>query len=228
MRAFFPVRSSFGFYYCCLVVLICMLAALMAAARPVQASPAAQFNIIEVTSNIGVNTTWYNSNIYYIRNDISVNAGVTLTIEPGTIVKFYAPSPLPTNLVTLTILGSLNVQPAPATPVIFTSGRDDEIGGDSNGDGIQTRPAPGDWDAVVFQNSSAEVTNITIRYGYRGLQVINTTTSAVNPYLHDNLSIGNYCGITLSVDSSGPVNGLVSNNIFQANAHRKLPRQIQA
>ncbi len=45
-------------------------------------------NIVEVTGDITTNTTWKNSNIYLIRAyDFWVEA--TLTIEPGTIVKFH-------------------------------------------------------------------------------------------------------------------------------------------
>lgn len=226
MFVLLPGRVIHGYFCRLLVALGVILAALMAGARPVQAGPAAQLAVVDITSSITVDTTWSNSYIYYVRNDISVAVGVTLTIEPGTIVKFYAPSPLPTNLATLTVLGNLSVQPAPAVPVVFTSGRDDEIGGDTNGDSIQTRPGPGDWDAVALQNSSAELTNITVRYGFRGLQVINTTTSAVDPYLHGNLMIGNYCGMTLSVDNSGGVYGLVSDNIFQANEFGFCTSQI--
>ena len=40
-----------------------------------------------VTSNITTNTTWTSENVYELAGRITVVDGVTLTIEPGTIIK---------------------------------------------------------------------------------------------------------------------------------------------
>lgn len=41
---------------------------------------------VNVTTNITVNTTWMSGNVYYLRGQIFVKNGATLTIQPGTII----------------------------------------------------------------------------------------------------------------------------------------------
>jgi hypothetical protein len=98
-------------------------------------------NIVEVTGNITTNTTWKNSNIYLIRAyDFYVQA--TLTIEPGTIIKFH---PTDGPYMVLGNGGKIMANGTAAKPIIFTSYKDDVHGGDTNMDGSSTTPAGGDW-----------------------------------------------------------------------------------
>jgi len=70
----------------------------------------------------------------------------------------------------LLIDGVLDAQGTASDPVVFTSIRDDSHGGDTNGDGNATVPAPGDWAYIKF-NSRANVENtlehVLIQYGGR-------------------------------------------------------------
>jgi hypothetical protein len=99
--------------------------------------------IVEVTADINSNTTWKSSNIYVIRaSDFYVNA--ILTIEPGTTIKFH-PDDGPYMLLGIGTGGKILANGTAASPIVFTSYRDDANGGDTNKDGTATSPAAGDW-----------------------------------------------------------------------------------
>lgn len=101
--------------------------------------------VVEVTSDINVATTWDSCHIYHCGYFL-VNA--PLTIEAGTIVKF---DPLAGLLVKSP--GTLTVNGNTEHPVIFTSIKDDSYGGDNNGDGTATTPQKGDWHWISFGTS---------------------------------------------------------------------------
>lgn len=96
----------------------------------------------------------------YIANSaVSVYPQSNLIIEPGTVLKFdYYGS--------LNIFGNLIAKGTAEEKIIFTSLKDDENDGDTNGDGDATTAQKGDWMNVVFsENSGGEMDYAEFRYG---------------------------------------------------------------
>ncbi|MCK5822494.1 MAG: hypothetical protein KAG95_00720, partial [Bacteroidales bacterium] len=101
-----------------------------------------------VTENITVNTTWKSSNTYIVDGNISVD-GATLTIEPGTVIKFKENSEL--DIGYSSSGSSLIANGTSDNPITFTS--------------VADNPSAGDWDYIYFgdgaTNSSMSYCNIS-------------------------------------------------------------------
>ncbi|MBS1860073.1 MAG: hypothetical protein JST11_32185, partial [Acidobacteria bacterium] len=116
-------------------------------------------NAINIPSGTAItgNANWGQVGIPYVVNSgsLTVNAGATLTIQPGVIVKFqYAPGGCCYTSAYLRVQGALVANGTAAQPIYFTSVRDDSLGGDSNGDGSATAAAAGDWSGIRFDSGA--------------------------------------------------------------------------
>jgi len=121
---------------------------------------------VPVSGTLTADTTWESGVVYRVVGDVTVSAGVTLTIEPGAIVKFAYTSSS-TVKKRLIVSGDLQLGGSPGNPVYFTSDRDDSIGGDTNGDGTATSPVPGDWGYIQLKNATTAFHDAVVRYGGR-------------------------------------------------------------
>jgi len=125
---------------------------------------------------------------YVATSPVIVAATATLTIEAGTVIKFNLDA-------YLLVDGILDLQGTDVDPVVFTSYRDDEYGGDSNDDG----PSQGslhDWRFIQIDNSSNEFHHAIVRYAgddnSSGAYSRSLFTTGLTGGLHD--CTFEYCG----------------------------------
>jgi len=100
-----------------------------------------------VSSNVTTNTEWtVAGSPYVITAAISVNSGVTLTVDPGVVVEFASGN-------YLTVNGTLTAAGTAASPISFTS--------------ASATPAAGDWGFVSFTAgaSASQLSYVTFQYG---------------------------------------------------------------
>lgn len=98
---------------------------------------------------------------YVVSSMAMVYRDKILTIEPGTIIKFQAGA-------SLFAMGPIQAQGTAENPIIFTSIKDDEYGGDINNDLNAINPTAGDWSGITIRNSATDPTvfdYVVIQYG---------------------------------------------------------------
>ncbi|MCW2494252.1 MAG: N-acetylmuramoyl-L-alanine amidase [Jatrophihabitans sp.] len=94
---------------------------------------------------------------------LSIDAGVTMTVAAGVIVKFYPPDGGDEYGAALYVNGNLVVNGTPTAPAVFTSVLDDAEGGDYNQDGSATTPSGREWYGITG-SGSLTVHNLVIRF----------------------------------------------------------------
>jgi hypothetical protein len=122
-----------------------------------------RYIVVEHAGTLAASETWQSLQVHRLTGDLVVPSGVTLTLEPGALVKAdrYRGIAVQSG-------GRLLALGAAAQPVIFTSARDDAIGGDTNGDGNLTVPAPGDWGGIAAAGEAALGGAHLLYTGYAG------------------------------------------------------------
>jgi pimeloyl-ACP methyl ester carboxylesterase len=104
-------------------------------------------------------TTWTKAGSPYLATLVQVPVDGTLIIEPGVSVKLNGGFAIITS-------GTMTVGAAGAEPVIMTSWYDSSVGGDTNNDGADRTPQPGDWCSIgISTNGVLTMENVDIRYG---------------------------------------------------------------
>lgn len=169
--------------------------------------------------------TWpiVNNMPYVVKDDVSIDIGVAVTVPAAEVFKFDLSR-------YLHVFGMLNLQSTLATdPVVFTSYRDDSHLGDTNADGTSTTPAASDWKTVWLYSSATTFDYTLVKYGTSGVSVyyegpVNTNIfpRIANNVLTQNL-IGNLLVIGYDSDIAGTGGGNITsqieNNQFASNGY---------
>jgi hypothetical protein len=181
--------------YCVLVAL-----ALQAAALCLPSTALAATHLSGGT--LSTNTTWTTTGSPYVLDGtVTVASGVTLTIDPGVIVKFNG------QLRQLIVNGTLHAVGTNSQEIYFTSLKDDSVGGDTGGDGATTG-SPGQWLDIELNNSTtSDIEYATIRYGGYGTNItwgaVKLNSGAAN-FSHDVVTNNLKTGLIVSGSTTSP------------------------
>jgi len=150
-----------------------------------------------LTGVIAVDTTLdtVGGSIYHVTGNVTVNNGVTLTIDPGVVLKFDLSRYLTVNG-RLDAVGGLS----DVTRIYFTSIRDDNLpppsGDDTNGDGNSTVPDNRNWGGIIFNdisNDTSVLENCDILFAAAGTNAASILCQDASPSLIGcNISAGFY------------------------------------
>ncbi|MCX6875118.1 MAG: right-handed parallel beta-helix repeat-containing protein [Verrucomicrobia bacterium] len=110
-----------------------------------------------VLGNLTGNTVWSLANSpYHVVGDVTVSAGVSLTIEPGTRVEFEG-------YFKLQIDGTLVAEGTPGNPIVFTSSK--------------ATPTRGDWQGLKFRSTrwDSSLRNAVVEYAQTGVECVGAS-----------------------------------------------------
>jgi len=105
--------------------------------------------IVAITGAITQNTTWTNDKIYQLNQKVVVGDGVTLTINPGTIIKGTPGSGSLASALIIARGGKINAVGSASSPIVFTSTSDNIDVGETAGTNLNENDR-GLWGGIII------------------------------------------------------------------------------
>ncbi len=160
------------------------------------------------------NTTFVNTQVQNIVGNVDVEPGVTLTVQPGTVVQF-------TNNTSLTIDGTLLAEGTASKTIVFTSVNDNSAMGGSNTAGR------GNWGDIQFNSDSTGnmLVDADIDYGGGFGAVAAEVVDAGAPLTLASSLVGNSSTAGMRITKANPT---LSADTFTNDAYEALSMDLDS
>ncbi len=152
---------------------------------------------------------------YYFYSGFTAYADADIFIESGNILKMSGG---------FVVKGTLTAEASEDEAIYFTSKKDDNWGGDSNGDDASTSPAAKDWNGLSFDNAQGgSLKGCQFRYGGNGnIGGVNLYNSS--PSIDSCTFTSNYYGVYMQ----GTSNPGFSNNTIGSSTLTPIAMSFEA
>jgi RHS repeat-associated protein len=130
-------------------------------------------SVVWHSGTVTTSQTWSSNSVHAIDANLIIPSGVTVTIQPGAIVKV-----VPGVGITVQSGGILNALGTDTAQIVFTSIYDSSVGGDTMLDGGVDNPSSGEWNGVTVQGTGQFNTNSDAELLY--WQAVETGTITAN------------------------------------------------
>lgn len=149
--------------------------------------------VVHKSGTLTTNETWTAGNVYVIDSSVNIPDDITLTIEPGAIIKTQM-SYDGSIMINVQSGGTVNAIGTSSDPIIFTSYKNDIAGGDTNGDGNATSPAAGNYGVAIYNNGNVDSDYVLAEYGESGIVTYQNGKATIT---HSQvISMANYAILT--------------------------------
>ena len=181
-----------------------------------------RYKSFEYGGTLEADQLWIGNRVYLVTNDIVVPNGMVLNILEGAVIKFAS-----NKRIIVQAGGNVFVKGSYEKQVVFTSIKDDSVGGDSNGDGNASLPSMGDWGGILLDGGSGEFKYAKFRYG--GGVSGNQYGAAANVFMWNSGS-GDFYGCSFSdskMDGCFSQTGYFENCVFVGNSRGLVSHMSQ-